>query len=235
MLDREGVDCAPSPRWGPDLAHRVAHQCVMSHRHGEHLREHAARDSGGAAAEVHSGQCLIDHTRPGLGQPQATQARVDDPRQRVLVPGQGLQRHHAAVLTPPLPGRQEPEPPRRRRRIQYSPSSCTVMSGSAPRKPRGRLCASRSSSASLGLAAPRPARLDQTSAAVEVAYPHRGQPLLRGTTGDRTDPARSDLAHWRATTQQRDLPVLDDDPRLVGERSGNYAAKQAGWPIAEDW
>ena len=45
---------------------------------------------------------------------------------------------------------------------------------------------------------------------------------------------RSDLAHSRATTQQRDLPVLDDDPRLVDERSGNYAAKQAGWPIKQD-
>ena len=77
----------------------------------------------------------------------------------------------------------------------------------------------------LGLTAPGPARLHQTSAAVEVAYPHRGQPLLRGTTGDRTDPACSDLAHLRATTQQRDLPVLNEDPRLVGERSGNYAAK----------
>ena len=86
----------------------------------------------------------------------------------------------------------------------------------------------------LGLTAPRPARLDQTSAAVEVAYPDRGQPLLRGTTGDRTDPDRSGLAHLRATTQQRDLPVLDEDPRLVDERSGNYAAKQAGWPIKQD-
>ena len=87
----------------------------------------------------------------------------------------------------------------------------------------------------LRLTAPGPARLHQTPATVEVAYPDRGQPLLPGTTGDRSDPARSDLAHLRATTQQRDLPVLDEDARLVDERSGNYAAKQASWPITQDW
>ena len=49
---------------------------------------------------------------------------------------------------------------------------------------------------------PGPARLDQTAAAVEVAYPHCGQPLLRGTTGDRTDPAFPVLTHRRTTVHR---------------------------------
>ena len=85
-----------------------------------------------------------------------------------------------------------------------------------------------------GLTAPRPSRLDQSPPAIEVAHPDRSQPLLNGTTGVRAYPDRTDLAHLRATTQQRDLPALDDDPHPVDERSGNYAATQAGWLIAED-
>ena len=136
-----------------------------------------------------------------------------------------------ASFTPPLPGRRSPS------LLAAAPHPVLpqllhghVRLGST--KPQGAPLRQSLLQRHLGLTASRPARLDQTSASVEVAYPHCGEPLLRGTTGDRTDPDRSDLAHSRATTQRRDLPVLDVDPRLVGERSGNYAAKRAGWPIA---
>ena len=204
----------------------------MAHSHREHLGKHAAGHSGSAAAEVDTRQCLVDHARAGLGQPEATQARVDDPRQSVLVPGQGLQGHRAVTVTPPLLCV--------RSTSLFAPAPHPVLpqllNGHArlgsTKAQRAPLCQSLLQR-HLGLTAPRSARLHQTTALVEITDPHRGQPLLRGTTGDRTDPARSDLAHSRATTQQRDLPVLDEDPRLVGGRSGDYAAKQAGWPITE--
>ena len=68
---------------------------------------------------------------------------------------------------------------------------------------------------------------------VALAGAGGAEPLLLGTTGDLTDPTRPDLAHLRATTPRSGLPALDDDPRLHDERSGNYAAKQTGWPITQ--
>ena len=78
-----------------------------THRHREHLRKHAARNPGGVTTEIDTDQCLIDHTRPGRGQPQATQARVDDLEQRGLVSSQGLQRYapSSSARRSPVEGR----------------------------------------------------------------------------------------------------------------------------------
>jgi hypothetical protein len=72
LLDLEGLDCATALQWAPNLAHRVTRQRVVAHRHGEHLGEHAASDSGGAATAFQTSQRLIDHTCLGLGQPEAS-------------------------------------------------------------------------------------------------------------------------------------------------------------------
>ena len=203
------MDDAPSPRCAPDLAHRVAHHRVVTHRHREHLGQHAADNSGGAAAEIDTGQCLIDHTRPGLGQSQATQARVDDPRQRRLVPGQGLHRHHAVVLPETFAGRRSsslletaPHPVL----PQLLHGHVRLGSTKAQRAPFGQSLLQ----GHLGLAAPGAARLDQAPAAVEVAHPHSGQPLFSGATNDRTYPAHSVLTHRRPTAQRVILLAYDD-------------------------
>jgi len=165
VLDREGAHCTPSPRCSPDLPHRIARQGAVTHRHREYLREHAAGNSGGAATEVHLRQCLIDYTRPGFGQPQTTEARIDDPRQRGLVPSQGLQRHHADVLTAPFPARRGPG----RRSLSLLPTAphpvlpqllhghVRLGSTKAQRAPPRQSLLQRH----LGLATPRSARLDR--------------------------------------------------------------------------
>jgi len=106
----------------------------------------------------------------GLGQPEATQAWVDELGQRGLVPGQGLHRHSPIVAAPGLPGSRSlslleaaPHPVL----PQLLHGHVRLGSTEAQGTPMGQSLLQRQ----LRLTAPGPARLHQTPATVEVATP----------------------------------------------------------------
>ena len=130
----------------------------------------------------------------------------------------------------------------RRRRIQYSPSSCTVMFGSAPRKPNGRLWASRSCSASSASRRPgrraltrrrRPSRSRTHTAASHCSE----EPLVTGRTQlAPTSPTRVRLLNSVTSLSSTTIParVASEAGTMSRSRPAGQSLR-TGEPLVTHW
>jgi hypothetical protein len=137
LLDRERLHGTLSPRCAPDLTHRVGRQRVATHRHREHLVKHAPGDP--VVRPPRSTRAVASSTTPVL----ASISRRPH-RRGLMIRGSALWYPVKVCDEPPRQAHPRALGSRSASLLTAAshpvlPSSCTVMFGSAPPKPSGRL------------------------------------------------------------------------------------------------